>query len=254
MKNDKIFNSWNKIKIPEGSKNHILYRVLNNTGNDKKGKINIFRTVLILSCSVILICAIIVNLDIEREIKTTDKTLSININKIGNYAQTQLDADIHECKITNIDIKNIIIPTDMKLERISAIYVRPDNMSKTYNLLHDIVIQYNNIHYDKTIIVAVSKEGRPLRDYYLGNEKLEQSIIDNIPMVISNLNNMYIVTFELEDIYYDIETEGINQEELIKILKSILQNDLEQLLEKEKNTKREYKILEQFEVGEPRIE
>lgn len=43
-------------------------------------------------------------------------------------------------------------------------------------------------------------------------------------MKISQWEEMYIVTFEYKEIYFDIETTGITKEQLVNLLESLINN------------------------------
>ena len=70
------------------------------------------------------------------------------------------------------------------------------------------------------ITIAYSESNTPIRDYFIDDGK--SSIIKNTNLVISKYNTMYIVTFKYNDIYFDIETSNIEENELIDLLESII--------------------------------
>ena len=75
----------------------------------------------------------------------------------------------------------------------------------------------------KNIIISFSEIEKPLRDYEIAEGK-NISKIGDVEVIISEWEQMYIATFEYKDIYFDIETTGITQEQLVDLLKSIIEN------------------------------
>lgn len=79
------------------------------------------------------------------------------------------------------------------------------------------------------VIIAFSEIEKPLRDYYIDvGDKVSK--IGEIELVISQYKDMYIVTFNFKDIYFDIETTGITEDELLEILQSILTENNKNLI------------------------
>ena len=88
--------------------------------------------------------------------------------------------------------------------------------------MHDYVLNYRKDDLNE-IKIAFSKVESPIRDYFIGDgEKISK--IGNVELKVSQWEKMYIVTFEYDDIYFDIETTGITENELVNLLKSIIDN------------------------------
>lgn len=154
----------------------------------------------------------------------------ININKINEMSVTTLDMDIETKKIEVLPakfefIKNIKIPEEYKIESSYNIYTRSDINKNEYDVLHDYVFSYRADSINR-IIITFSEIEKPLRDYYLYVED-KASKIGDIELLIFQYKDMYIVTFDFKDIYFDIETTGITESELIELLQSILVRDNE---------------------------
>ncbi len=144
-----------------------------------------------------------------------DDTKEIYINEIDNMNLTALDSDI---KVENNymveiydELLNIVIPTDLNKMNGLAIFLSDG----TFN---NYVIEYFND--ERRITIAYSKTNTPIRDYFIDDGK--PSIINNTNLVISKYNTIYIVTFKYNDIYFDIETSNIKEDELITLLESII--------------------------------
>ncbi len=93
------------------------------------------------------------------------------------------------------------------------------NLPDEYKI-HDYVFEYKTEN-DGQIFIAICKDEEPLRDYFF-EFKGKQSRIGNTELEISQYNDEYIVNFEFNSIYYDIETDGITENELLELLQSIL--------------------------------
>lgn len=161
----------------------------------------------------------------KQDNKEENLKIELNINKIKDLAMTSLDADIKTIEIDKLleqfeFMKNISIPNGYKLESSYNIYTRKDANIKEYNLLHDYVFNYSKDSINK-ITVSFSEIEKPIRDYYIKEgDKISQ--IGDVELIISEWKQMYIVTFEYNNIYFDIETVGITENELLELLKSIL--------------------------------
>ena len=144
-----------------------------------------------------------------------DDTKEIYINEIDNMNLTSLDSDIRVENNYMVEIYdellNIVIPTDLNKTNGLAIFLSD-------NTLNNYVIEYFND--ERRITIAYSKTNTPIRDYFIDDGK--SSIINNTNLVISKYNTMYIVTFKYNDIYFDIETSNIKENELITLLESIV--------------------------------
>ena len=61
----------------------------------------------------------------------------------------------------------------------------------------------------------------PIRDYWYDEEN-KKSKIEDIDVEISQYQKLYMVTFKIDNIYFDIEANGITENQLINIIKSII--------------------------------
>ncbi len=85
---------------------------------------------------------------------------------------------------------------------------------------HDYVFEYQTDNSGK-VYIALCKDEKPLRDYSVVF-KGKKSKIGNTELEISQYNNQYLVTFEFENVNYDIETTNITKQELTDLLTSII--------------------------------
>ena len=144
-----------------------------------------------------------------------DDTKEIYINELDNMNLTSLDSDIrvenNYMVETYDELLNIVIPDDLNKMNGSAIFLSDGT-------LNNYIIEYFNN--ERRITIAYSKTNAPIRDYFIDDSK--SSIINNTNLVISKYNTMYIVTFKYNDIYFEIETSNIKENELIALLESII--------------------------------
>lgn len=159
--------------------------------------------------------------------KTVEDKIVINSKNNSDVftGSVKLDAKIENININDItnkfNLKNIVIPNTYKYGNSYVLYIRGDREIKYYNILHDYVINYEKSD-GYNIIIAISEVSSPIRDYHFDNTNDKESVINQTKLFITKYSNSYIVTFTKDDAYYDIETTGINEEELIDLLKSVI--------------------------------
>ncbi len=153
--------------------------------------------------------------------------VELNINKIKDMSMTSLDADVKTIELENLPeeftfIENLQIPEEYNFENGYTVYTRENTDTAEYNILHDYVLNYRKDDLND-IKIAFSEIEAPIRDYFIGDgDKISK--IGNVELKVSQWENMYIVTFEYNDIFFDIETTGITESQLVDLLKSIIDN------------------------------
>ena len=153
--------------------------------------------------------------------------VELNINKIKDMSMTSLDADVKSIELENLPeeftfIENLQIPEEYNFENGYTVYTRENTDTAEYNVLHDYILNYRKDDLND-IKIAFSGIEAPIRDYFIGDgDKISK--IGNVELKVSQWENMYIVTFEYNDIYFDIETTGITESQLVDLLKSIIDN------------------------------
>ena len=116
-------------------------------------------------------------------------------------------------------IENISLPEEYKLEESYTVYTRDNKEVDEYNILHDYVFNYTKDN--NKIKIAFSEIEEPLRDYFIeGGDKISK--IGDAEFIIYQSEEMYIVTFNYQNINFDIETTGITEDELVNLLQSII--------------------------------
>ena len=160
---------------------------------------------------------------------TVQGVLEININKAKMQSMAKLDADIQEA-VVDKEInksfpfvqKELNAPKDLKNNGVNRVLMtRKDLSDKDYSVAHDYIWDYSNEAQDRTIRIAFSKVGKPLRDYHLSSEE-KISKIEGAEVIITQYEKLYLAEFKLNDVYFDIETAGITQKELVDLLVSLI--------------------------------
>ena len=153
----------------------------------------------------------------ENEIMVSSRNMNVmlEINPMQGASMAKLDADVKFGFINNI-----ALPSEYKLDNSYELFTRENFNTTEYSLLHDYVFNYSK-DYENTIKVAFSEVGEPIRDYFLDDSK-KVSKIGDVDVIISQYEKMYVATFKCKEIYFDIETNGITEEELVNLLESII--------------------------------
>ena len=155
----------------------------------------------------------------------TNDGIELNINKIKDMTMTTLDADVKTIEIENLPeefkfIESVAVPAEYQLESSYTVNVRSNKDIAEYDVIHDYVFNYRKDS-SNDIKIAFSEIEEPIRDYFI-DEGDKVSKIGEAELVISQWKEMYIVTFEYKDIYFDIETTGVTENELVSLLQTII--------------------------------
>lgn len=146
-------------------------------------------------------------------------------NELEETKMAKIDADKKKKEVGDLPekikfMKNISIPEDFKQQDIYEIYTNSNPKDRKYDLLHDYVFNYKKDD-DNEIKIALSMLEEPIRDYWYDEEN-KKSKIEDVDVNISQYQNLFIVTFKIDNIYFDIEANGITENQLINIIKSII--------------------------------
>ena len=108
-----------------------------------------------------------------------------------------------------------------------ALYTRSaksDNPEE-YQLYHYAFV-YEQAEGEGTARIAVSAPWSPLTDYYLDEAVLgevpEKSMINGAQLSIYEWQNKWFTSFEWQGICYEVETTGLTEEEMVKLIKSLM--------------------------------
>lgn len=140
----------------------------------------------------------------------------------------KLDVSIKSITLSELPSKfeflySVVVPSDFNKKDIYTLYASDEtqNEDKKYDILKDYVIRYSSSDEKGNIRIAFSENGKPLRDYLLGDvEKISK--INNVDVEISKYEDLFLATFKYNNLFFDIETRGITKEELIELLESII--------------------------------
>lgn len=151
----------------------------------------------------------------------------ININKIDEINSTEdIDGMAEDITIQQVyyfypKIKDIIIPNGLYNIRNIKMFSR-NFSTKEYTIFDGLNIMYSNGD-TKNIEIFISKTLKEKRRCIsIINGDYKTSFIDGRELTIISFGDKFIANFKYEDIYFDIETNNISQNELILLLKSII--------------------------------
>ena len=108
--------------------------------------------------------------------------------------------------------KKIVLPKDFKEEK----------KSQEYQLLEDDTIFLFSYQGNENRKIIITVGEKSLSRSFLNEDKEKQSKINGHSVSIYSQNNIYVVVFEFQNYYFDIETANVSKKELITLLKSIL--------------------------------
>lgn len=154
-----------------------------------------------------------------------NSNIELNINRLNNKDMLSFDADVKIIEMEEIPeeykfMENISIPEEYVFENSYQVYTRESKDTDQYSVLHDFVFHYRKDELND-IKIAFSKIETPIRDYYIENGK-KVSKIQGVELNISQWKETYIITFKDKDLYFDLETTGITEEQLVDFLESII--------------------------------
>ena len=186
--------------------------------------------ILIATLSVILLLG---NNNISKKYDKTKVQDVIKINKLKlDDAKISLndvdgrmdDKNSEEILLEYPFINKLKIPKDMLQNvKISEVYASNNKNSDLYNKLIGYYTSYLKEDSNKLINIFFSKTNKKIaRCFPIIEENLEKSSVNNNEIIIIDENYGYIILFKYNDIYFDIEAENINIDELLDIVKSIM--------------------------------
>lgn len=143
--------------------------------------------------------------------------IDLNINTLSNLKSVSLDENVHVISAWDSTVE-VNLPWDFEDLGISF-----DNVYLVYldNKLHDL--QYVYKKNDKEIVVTHSNYGEPIRDYYfLSDEAVSYAY--GCELIINRYQNQYFISFQIDNLYYEVETTNISEDELLKVLRKIIWN------------------------------
>ena len=206
----------------------------------KKGKINKTDDVEVQSGESIKLELEVGTVSGEYINEHTDK-LEIRINSFDEMVSTSLRADLKPVLFDEYPkvlrfLAAVEFPKNFNLSSYYAIYTRKDLDTNEYDLLHDYVASFENMidgkildengevisDKNKNILISMSYKEPPIRDYYaMDSSGFSKSKIGYLDVEIQKYYDIYIAQFKIDNAYFDIETLGISQDELVRLIISI---------------------------------
>lgn len=183
---------------------------------------------------------------VQQQMNISKKEEQIQINTIENLVEVSKDMDgkwIDADVIEEFDFfSSIKLPEAVKeIKRQGKVYVR-ENENLEYSKLNEYVIMYDGdvrasskstlerIR-EPSIKIYFSVPGQQLLNECIRTEaEPKESVLNNIPVYIfmsgtieDGSNRKGIATFEYQDVQFRIQTEQVSQEELLTLIRSIIQ-------------------------------
>lgn len=148
-------------------------------------------------------------------IKDDTQGIDLNVNPISLLQPISSDANVR-----------VILASDSTVElnqpwNFEDLGITFDNAYLVYldNELRDLQFVFKGN--DKEIIVTHSNYGEPIRDYYFLSDEIV-SYAYGCELVINQYQNQFLIYFQIDDLYYDVETTNIIEDELLKVLQEII--------------------------------
>lgn len=175
----------------------------------------------------------------KNDIKTNSDIVRINViedEKLLFEESKYLHADIDGRFVSKTTeellkqfpfIQNLEIPLRLQENtRVGEMYASSNPESEFYHKLSGYYLVYSYGENNSSIEIFFSKTNKErARCTSLIKTDLEDSLVNNIPIKIVKYYNDYLVLFQYQDLYFDIETRNIEEEELIGLIRSIVKED-----------------------------
>ena len=153
-----------------------------------------------------------------------DKEDQIYVNEIVSEDDLSDDISNLDVKILNTDSSSfsvtpleVQVPSDLELTSIYFVYVK-DRKSGEYTIIHDTIETYKGD--DRALNIAYSSLGKVLRDVDVPEGKM--SVIQDTNVMISSMDESFIIEFQYDGVNYDIESYHLTLDEVLMIVRSII--------------------------------
>lgn len=217
----------------ENNYNYILRKI----GDNRVGK---FKKVVLSSCLVMLflICGIFIFSNYNKELKNDNQNAptyknKIVINKLESFDNLNssiaggiydIAGGFYEKAVEELEkeypfINHLFIFGEDTINQRIGEYRYDEENYQGYWIIYtdDFEKKGVEIFFSKTMILKPRDVGQKII-----LDELDDSYILNTPVKIINVGNTYIAFFNKDDIYFDIQTNNVSQEELISLIQSIL--------------------------------
>lgn len=229
MSNKKIFKEIYSSKI---NKEQNYYKILKKIENQNQKNFSWKKT--LIPVTGILLIIILIHINTDKKNNTFEDTINNkDYNTYTSNTESQKNSFTNDIVIKKIEVeekdikkiysylKKIIIPTDLKEKEYKGIYLKENNENKI-SILNNYEIKYQNKENSRTIILSFSDKYIPLREYYFNDVEKKYNINNNEIIIYQN-KHKYLTIFNYNNINFDIETNNINEEELLNLIKSIME-------------------------------
>ena len=155
----------------------------------------------------------------------TNKDSVLQANLMNQLTEAKLDVDMQAMVVEEMDMQQFTFLENLPMEGYTveayAFYGRESMDSDVY----DSLLQYEVLYTkgNQSMKLSFSTTQLPLRCYYVSSEKDKVSKIHDVDVIVHQHEDMYLVTFEHDGVYFDIETQQMSEEQLVTILNSILE-------------------------------
>lgn len=153
-----------------------------------------------------------------------DKEDQIYVNEIVSEDDLSDDISNLDVKILNTDSSSfsvtpleVQVPSDLELDSIYFVYVK-DQKSGEYTIIHDTIETYKGD--DRALNIAYSSLGKVLRDVDVPVGRM--SVIQDTNVMISSMDESFIIVFQYDGVNYDIESYHLTLDEVLMIVRSII--------------------------------
>ncbi len=221
MRKNGIYQVFDK----EFNKDNMYQNILNKLEKKEKQKRIKKYSFVSVSLIIILFCFFFTKNMFQKDIsKVADENKDeININEINQNIYDDIsNADVYILdtydSTISVEPLKLSIPTGLELDTIYIVYTKNEDTSQ-YDIVHDIIQSY--IGEDKAVNVTYSTISKPIRDVNVVDG--EASFIDGVEVMISKDNTTFIVELLYDDVYYDIESYNLELDEVLKIVKGIIE-------------------------------
>ncbi len=156
--------------------------------------------------------------------ETTPVVDNIVVNEIENLASAKILAETRFVDKETLpeDLKylaNLGESLGLKLDNSAEIYTKSDLEGEDFDELHDYSFFYSRDN--KSAKINLSRIDTPLRDCFF-NTTQESSRINGTNAVVSSYEDKYFVRFNYNNINFDVETNGLSQEEMVGFVTEIV--------------------------------
>ena len=221
MRKNGIYQVFDK----EFNKDNMYQNILNKLEKKEKQKRIKKYSFVSVSLIIILFCFFFTKNMFQKDVsKVADENKDeININEINQNIYDDIsNADVYILdtydSTISVEPLKLSIPTGLELDTIYIVYTKNEDTSQ-YDIVHDIIQSY--IGEDKAVNVTYSTISKPIRDVNVVDG--EASFIDGVEVMISKDNTTFIVELLYDDVYYDIESYNLELDEVLKIVKGIIE-------------------------------